>query len=119
MLIWELCYEKIPYENWDVKVIADHVLSGKREKLLRGKFKKEDKEIQEEFIKIIEKTWQHAPYRRIEIAKLDDKLEQLSVTYQNNLNETLLEKNDPLDFEDEENEPVSYLNSPEEQLFNL
>ncbi|CAG8800383.1 3756_t:CDS:2 [Gigaspora margarita] len=119
MLIWEFCYEKIPYENWDVKAIADHILSGKREKLLRGKFKKEDKEIQEEFIKIIEKTWQHAPYRRIEIAKLDDKLEQLSVAYQNTLNEPLLEKNDPLEFEDEENEPVSYLNSPEEQLFNL
>ncbi|KAF0467441.1 kinase-like protein [Gigaspora margarita] len=95
MLIWELCYEKIPYEKWDDKTIADHVLSGKREKLLRGKFKKEDKEIQEEFIKIIEKT------------------------YQNTLNEPLLEKNEPLDFEDEENEIVSYLNSPEEQLLAL
>ncbi|CAG8687986.1 3529_t:CDS:2, partial [Dentiscutata heterogama] len=34
MLIWELCYEKMPYENRDIQYISNHVLSGNREKLL-------------------------------------------------------------------------------------
>ncbi|CAG8802585.1 15704_t:CDS:2 [Gigaspora margarita] len=119
MLIWELCYEKIPYDGWNIQKISDHVLSGQREKLLRGKFKKEvDKTIQEEFIKIIEKTWQQVPYQRIEIAKLDKKLEKLSVNYPIPIDEPLLEKNETLDFEGgDKDEPVFYKNLSEKSLF--
>lgn len=34
MLLWELGYEKLPYEGWSIERISDHVLNGKREKLL-------------------------------------------------------------------------------------
>ncbi|CAG8779549.1 11482_t:CDS:2 [Gigaspora margarita] len=94
------------------------VFSGQREKVLRGKFKKEnDKNIQEEFIKIIEKTWHQVPYQRIEIAKLDKKLEKLSVKYPIPIDEPLLEKNETLDFEGDKDEPIFYKNPPEKSLF--
>lgn len=57
MLIWELCYERLPYKDLDFVEISEHVLSGKREKLLHGKFDKlDDKQIQDKFIDIIEKS---------------------------------------------------------------
>ncbi|CAG8801201.1 11293_t:CDS:2, partial [Gigaspora margarita] len=118
MLIWELCYEKIPYEGWNIQKIFEHVSSGRREKLSCQKFKKEeDKKIQEEVIKIIEKSWQHVPYQRIEIANLYQKLEKLSEKYQVGLNEPLLEKNKTLDFEEDKDEPIFYKNSPVNPLF--
>ncbi|RIB08970.1 kinase-like domain-containing protein [Gigaspora rosea] len=55
MLLWELCYERLPYADWNIKKISEHVLSGKREKILKGKFANpDDREIQLEFIKIIQ-----------------------------------------------------------------
>ncbi|RIB15465.1 hypothetical protein C2G38_2093129 [Gigaspora rosea] len=55
MLLWELCYEKLPYAEWNIEQISDHVLSGKRESILKGKFANcDDREIQLEFIKIIQ-----------------------------------------------------------------
>ncbi|CAG8777823.1 9960_t:CDS:2 [Gigaspora margarita] len=55
MLLWELGYEKMPYEGWSIERISDHVLSGKREKLSNGRFiNPDDKKIQLEFIKIIQ-----------------------------------------------------------------
>ncbi|KAF0512710.1 kinase-like protein [Gigaspora margarita] len=87
MLIWELCYEKIPYESMNnepmnIKQISDHVLSGKREKLLAGKFDDPtDKIIQEKFINIIDKVWRQTPQQRMDIAMLNREFEQLSVDY--------------------------------------
>ncbi|CAG8572792.1 10505_t:CDS:2 [Gigaspora margarita] len=82
MLIWELCYEKLPYEDWNIQKISDHVLSRKREKLLTGEFiDPNDKKIQEEFIKIIESTWKHMPQERTGVAELQKVLEQLAATY--------------------------------------
>ncbi|CAG8771954.1 26143_t:CDS:10 [Gigaspora margarita] len=55
MLLWELCYEKVPYAEWNTKQISEHVLSGKRESILKGKFAiPNDCKIQLEFIKIIQ-----------------------------------------------------------------
>ncbi|CAG8708724.1 4743_t:CDS:2, partial [Dentiscutata heterogama] len=55
MLLWELCYEKLPYTGWGIKQISNHVLNGKREKLLKGRFKNpDDNIIQSKFIKIIQ-----------------------------------------------------------------
>lgn len=55
MLIWELCYEKVPYGDQDFKEIQNYVLSGRREKLLFGKFKNpNDEKVQREFINIID-----------------------------------------------------------------
>lgn len=33
MLLWELSFRKIPYENMSVGQIREHVLKGKREKM--------------------------------------------------------------------------------------
>ncbi|CAG8553048.1 7086_t:CDS:2, partial [Dentiscutata heterogama] len=49
MLIWELCYEKMPYENLEIKEISDHVIS----------------------------AWHHKPHQRISLAGLHLTLEKL------------------------------------------
>jgi len=33
MLLWELAFEKFPYEHWDTNKIIEHVLANKREKI--------------------------------------------------------------------------------------
>ncbi|CAG8549714.1 2666_t:CDS:2, partial [Dentiscutata heterogama] len=100
MLIWELCYEKVPYENWDVPRIIDHVLKGKRENVSEGRFKNsDDKEIQIEFIKIINKAWLHTPNSRISIAELSYKLDELAEKYPLPHDTPLLLQNNELDFE--------------------
>ncbi|RIB12393.1 kinase-like domain-containing protein [Gigaspora rosea] len=87
MLIWELCYEKYPYsgQDWDddlVKKVSDHILNRGREELCVGKFiDPTDKEIQLEFIKIINESWRHLPNQRINITKLNTILEEISVKY--------------------------------------
>ncbi|KAF0537272.1 kinase-like protein [Gigaspora margarita] len=79
MLLWELCYEKLPYGEWNIKQISEHVLAGKREKILKGKFANPiDREIQLEFMKIIQDVWCHQPELRITIPALRQRLEDLA-----------------------------------------
>ncbi|CAG8547729.1 3322_t:CDS:2, partial [Dentiscutata heterogama] len=100
MLIWELCYEKLPYLNWNITNISKHVLEGKRESLLRGKFDNpQDAKIQSEFIKIITGAWNHIPNHRIKIDMLNIKLEELAVTYPIPPGEPPLLSNKTLKFE--------------------
>ncbi|CAG8809783.1 6882_t:CDS:2 [Gigaspora margarita] len=102
MLIWELCYEKLPYKDWDFKKISEHVSRGEREKLPYGKFDNQDDiKIQKEFIEIIEKTWQQMPQERITITKLYLKLEELAAEYPILPEEPKLLKNGTLDLEGE------------------
>ncbi|RIB15742.1 kinase-like domain-containing protein [Gigaspora rosea] len=111
MLIWELCYEKLPYKDWDFVKISDYVLSGKREKLLRGKFDNpDDKQIQNKFIEIIEKMWQKIPQQRIEITKLYRKLEKLAMNYPISPFERQLLEDKKLDFEGEDNDDAPSFN---------
>ncbi|KAF0547908.1 kinase-like protein [Gigaspora margarita] len=57
MLLWELCYEALPYAEWNIKQVADHILSGKRERILNGNLNNPaDKEIQLEFNEIIQEA---------------------------------------------------------------
>ncbi|CAG8715082.1 21651_t:CDS:2 [Gigaspora margarita] len=57
MLLWELCYEKIPYKDMNYEVIINFVLNGGREKLFISQEKlPNDKEIQKELMSIITKT---------------------------------------------------------------
>ncbi|CAG8813625.1 17438_t:CDS:2, partial [Gigaspora margarita] len=58
----------------------------------------------------------HVPYERIEIAKLDKKLERLSINYPIAIDEPIHEKNEILSFEEDKNEPVFYINSSEKHL---
>jgi hypothetical protein len=36
MLLWELTFEKIPYQGWDMDKVQSHVTQGKREKITFG-----------------------------------------------------------------------------------
>ncbi|CAG8616442.1 2107_t:CDS:2, partial [Acaulospora morrowiae] len=108
MLFWELCYEKSPYKNWNPEKISRQVLSGNREKLVRGKFvNTEDKEIQEEFITLIAKMWKQIPEQRIEIQKLHSKLEELASSYPIRVEDPMLLKDGSYNFEVEEEEITS------------
>ena len=53
MLLWELAFEKIPYENWDMNQIREHVLSNKREKIIFGKELPTIEKLQKNYAKII------------------------------------------------------------------
>lgn len=33
MLLWELAFERIPYQGWDAQKIKDHVLNNNRENI--------------------------------------------------------------------------------------
>ena len=53
MLLWELAFERIPYEHWDMNTIRDHVLANKREKITFGKESASIQKLQQSFAKII------------------------------------------------------------------
>lgn len=53
MLLWELSFRKIPYENMSVGQIREHVLKGKREKMNWIPGTPEIKKIHKGFEKII------------------------------------------------------------------
>src|SRR5687768_4541827 len=53
MLLWELLFEKIPYEDWDVTRIKEHVLDNKREKITFGRANPNIQKLQQNYAKII------------------------------------------------------------------
>ncbi|CAG8649923.1 28404_t:CDS:2 [Gigaspora margarita] len=100
MLLWELCYEKLPYGEWNIKQISEHVLAGKREKILKGKFANPiDREIQLEFMKIIQNAWCHQPELRITIPALRQRLEELANRFPIPFDEPQLLKDKALDLD--------------------
>ncbi|RIA81175.1 kinase-like domain-containing protein [Glomus cerebriforme] len=64
MLLWELAFEKIPYENWDMNTIRDYVLDKKREKITFGKESPHIQKLQSDYAKIIVAAWQDDPQIR-------------------------------------------------------
>ncbi|CAG8667644.1 38742_t:CDS:2 [Gigaspora margarita] len=118
MLLWELSYEKLPYAEWNIKKISDHVLSGNREKVLKGRFTNHiDKDIQLEFIKIIQDAWCQQPELRITIPTLRQRLEGLAVKYPIPLDAPTLFKNKVLDFDGQNSESFpefDHIEIPEE-----
>ncbi|KAF0542503.1 kinase-like protein [Gigaspora margarita] len=71
MLLWELCYEKLPYAEWNLKQIYDHILS----------------------------AWCHQPELRITIPALRQRLEELVNKFPIPLDAPLLFKNEELNFD--------------------
>ncbi|RIB10212.1 kinase-like domain-containing protein [Gigaspora rosea] len=105
MLMWELCYEKVPYDGWKMPQIVEHVLSGKREDVLKGKFKhSDDLEIQKNFISIINKAWKQSPDLRISITELYLKLEEFAGKYPVPPNAPPLLDNNELDLDGKKNQ---------------
>ncbi|CAG8807691.1 29040_t:CDS:2, partial [Gigaspora margarita] len=66
----KLVCEGIALDEWNIQQISDHVLNGKREKILKWKFANpNEREIQLEIIKIIQDAWLHKPELRITLLK--------------------------------------------------
>ncbi|CAG8466822.1 3576_t:CDS:2 [Funneliformis mosseae] len=51
MLLWELAFQRIPYKDWQIATVQNHVLSGKREEINLGV---DQSIIQQGFINLIE-----------------------------------------------------------------
>ncbi|CAB4398666.1 unnamed protein product [Rhizophagus irregularis] len=81
MLLWELAFEKIPYENWNMERIKEWVLSGKRERLVFGRDKPEIEELQQEYKQIIVAAWQDDSQIRASLQFLFMELNKLAQKY--------------------------------------
>ncbi|EXX69763.1 uncharacterized protein OCT59_028463 [Rhizophagus irregularis] len=81
MLLWELTFEKVPYQGWEIERIVDHVTKSGREKITFGSSIPEN--YQNEYKNIISDTWKQNPHERIPFMKLLDLLEELytSISY--------------------------------------
>ncbi|RGB24164.1 kinase-like domain-containing protein, partial [Rhizophagus diaphanus] len=73
MLLWELAFQKIPYEGMSMLDIQKHVLKGKRESL---NFGLSPHPIQREFGEIIKLAWQQDPSLRPGIQLLFNMLQE-------------------------------------------
>ncbi|CAG8460193.1 1793_t:CDS:2 [Diversispora eburnea] len=78
MLLWELVFEKIPYEKWNIMQIKKHVLDGNREKITWGKASSNVEKIQKDLTKIIVSAWQHNPAIRASLQGIFMKLDKLN-----------------------------------------
>ncbi|RHZ75869.1 hypothetical protein Glove_209g135 [Diversispora epigaea] len=81
MLLWELVFEKIPYEKWDIFKIKDHVLAGNREKITFGKAEPDVRKIQKGLAKIIMSAWQGDPAIRASLQNIFINLDHLYNKY--------------------------------------
>ncbi|RHZ65068.1 hypothetical protein Glove_319g105 [Diversispora epigaea] len=78
MLMWELAYQKIPYEGIKNKIIYENVKKGGREMCDSFDSKPENKSIQKKYIELIQRAWKHIPEERIEINELYIELSNLA-----------------------------------------
>ncbi|KAF0558605.1 kinase-like protein [Gigaspora margarita] len=81
MMLWELCFGKVPYHGKDIGYITSHVTKGGREKIPIYSGGKEEKEIYSEFVKIIKMAWAHDQDERISIGKLYIMLSNMQKKY--------------------------------------
>ncbi|GBC02944.1 hypothetical protein RclHR1_00490030 [Rhizophagus clarus] len=83
MLLWELTFEKKPYEDLNLEKIPNYVINGGREKFQFDQIglaspDSLDAEIQKGFEKIIREAWNQDPDIRISITKLLIQLDDLA-----------------------------------------
>ncbi|EXX75442.1 uncharacterized protein OCT59_019658 [Rhizophagus irregularis] len=78
MLLWELTFQRIPYKDWQIATVQNHVLSGKREVI---NFGGEPSPIQQGFINLIEAAWQQEPDDRPDIITFFNMLYSLYSNY--------------------------------------
>ncbi|RHZ83968.1 hypothetical protein Glove_86g161 [Diversispora epigaea] len=89
MLLWELLFQKIPYENKDMNQIKDHVLKGGRENIDMNCSSQETRTIQKKFFKIIISAWQQDIDIRASLMKIFLKLQKLAANDPMNISPTL------------------------------
>ncbi|CAG8515152.1 1314_t:CDS:10 [Funneliformis caledonium] len=81
MLLWELIFQKIPYEHWDFYQIKEHVLSNKREKITFGGENPDIQNLQKSYAKIIVSAWQDDPQIRASLQQIFLNLHDLYTTH--------------------------------------
>ncbi|CAG8502144.1 13494_t:CDS:2 [Rhizophagus irregularis] len=74
MLLWELAFERIPYQGWDAQKIKDHVLKNNRENIDSIKNEK----VYEDYFEIVKNAWNQNPKDRDQFTTVFNKLEQLA-----------------------------------------
>ncbi|CAG8532543.1 14074_t:CDS:2 [Funneliformis mosseae] len=74
MLLWELCFDRIPYRGWNSRKISNHVQAGKRENL---NFGPNQTRVQQDFSKIIRAAWQDDAALRPGLYKIFLQLDEL------------------------------------------
>ncbi|RIA93933.1 hypothetical protein C1645_598689 [Glomus cerebriforme] len=78
MLLWELVFEQLPYENMKADEISEYVIGGGRENIKFDFALPEIAEIQKGFENIIKEAWSQDPDTRISISKLLISLDTLA-----------------------------------------
>ncbi|RHZ46440.1 hypothetical protein Glove_621g62 [Diversispora epigaea] len=81
MLLWELVFEKIPYEKWDIIKVKEYVLAGNREKITWGKAPPDVQKLQKGLAEIIVSVWQNDPAIRASLQNIFINLVQLVDEY--------------------------------------
>ncbi|CAG8626545.1 10003_t:CDS:2, partial [Diversispora eburnea] len=81
MLLWELVFEKIPYEKWNIMQIKEHVLAGNREKITWGKASPDVEKLQKGLAKIIVSAWKGDPAVRASLQNIFINLDHLVDEY--------------------------------------
>ncbi|CAG8544651.1 9908_t:CDS:10 [Diversispora eburnea] len=89
MLLWELLFQKIPYEDKDMNEIKDHVLRGGRENITMHFSSQETQTIQNKFFKIIIAAWQQDIDIRASLMQIFLKLQKLAANYPMDTSPTL------------------------------
>ncbi|CAG8835877.1 10899_t:CDS:2 [Gigaspora margarita] len=97
MLLWELAFEKTPYDGKNLADIITHVTKGGREEIpVYSSDELEEAKICQEFTRIIKDVWAHEPGNRISPSKLFIELSNLKNKYTTDkLTMPLLEKKQP------------------------
>ncbi|CAI2166719.1 19772_t:CDS:10 [Funneliformis geosporum] len=70
MLLWELIFQKVPYEHWNSSKIREYVLSNKREKIAFSKASPDIQILQEIYANIIVSAWQDDPQIRTSLQQI-------------------------------------------------
>ncbi|GBB85542.1 hypothetical protein RclHR1_12030002 [Rhizophagus clarus] len=84
MLLWELTFEKVPYQELEPMEVENYVKGGKREKITFGHVINErELEIQKLLEKVIKEAWQQNPEDRILLINLFNELGRLQSKYKN------------------------------------
>ncbi|CAG8559071.1 5896_t:CDS:2 [Diversispora eburnea] len=81
MLLWELVFEKMPYESWNIMEIKEHVLAGKRERITLREAPPDVQKVQKGLAKIIMSAWRDDPEIRASLQNIYFNLDQLADEY--------------------------------------
>ncbi|CAJ0885847.1 16794_t:CDS:10 [Entrophospora sp. SA101] len=99
MLLWELAFERVPYEKWDMSKVRSYVLDGGRENIRFGETDSDTKSLQEDYAKIIRGAWEDDPLLRSSLQNIFLQLDRLYSQHPSSLTESGLFPSKTIDFD--------------------